>query len=80
MHTDNIEQVIDDTFEPTIDVEVSDEGSVWTFVFLTTAAREWCTEHVAAEGWQWLGKALVVDWRFAERLIDGLRDDGLRVG
>ena len=40
-----------------------DHGSVVGFTPLTDEAREWMDEHVAAEGWQWMGKTLMVDQR-----------------
>ena len=53
--------------------------SVLTFTPLTAEAHDWIDEHVASEGWQWLGGKLCVEHRCAGQLIEGAANDGLRV-
>ncbi len=63
--------------KPTIDVEVSNEGSVVLFTPLTEDARAWIDENVQSESWQWLGASLAVDHRFAMDLLNGMAGAGL---
>lgn len=46
-------------------MKVARDGSMVTFLPESGAERAWFDEYVAAEPWQWLGSALVVDIRFA---------------
>jgi hypothetical protein len=61
------------------DFHVRNGGTVFAFTPLTTAASEWIEENVQAESWQWLGRSLVVDHRYAEPLIRGILDSGLSI-
>jgi len=61
-----------------IDVQVSNEGSLFLFTPLTTAAREWINENVTGET-TWFGNALVVEHRYAGDLAQGMAGDGLEV-
>lgn len=62
------------------DVEVRNEGSIVAFDLRSQAAKEWVWENVESEGWQWMGAhTLCVDWRYAEPLVDALRNAGLEV-
>lgn len=62
-----------------IDVVVTPNGSVVGFRLITPAAHEWVEENVQSEPYQWLGGSLVVDWRFAASLRDGMEAAGLLV-
>ena len=67
------------TSPPTPDFDVTFHGSVVSFALLTPAARTWINDNVQLEPWQWLGDAtFVVDHRFAQPLIDGIRGAGLQ--
>lgn len=61
------------------DVLVDDHGTVFMFTPITRLAHEWVVEHLALDGWQWLGASFAVDHRFARPLADGMAADGLRV-
>ena len=63
----------------TIDVCVTNKGTVFTFDLLTGAAREWVDENVETETWQWLGCTLAVDPRRAEGLTGCMIEAGLEV-
>ncbi len=62
-----------------IDVRVSNEG-IFMFEPVTEAAKDWVTEHVELDSWQWLGNRFAVaDQRMAEYLTEGMINDGLIV-
>jgi hypothetical protein len=61
------------------DVVVRNHGTVVLFELRSPAAREWVDENVQTEPWQWLGRSLGVDHRFAGQLTDGMIDAGLEV-
>lgn len=46
---------------------------------VSNAAKEWVSEHVQLEDWQWFGGAFSVEPRYASDLIEGIRGDGLTV-
>jgi hypothetical protein len=58
----------------TPDVLVRNEGTVFVFCPLTSAAKEWIDENVESEAYQWFGNALVVEHRFAWGLGRGMKD------
>lgn len=62
-----------------MDVAISDEGTIVLFKPLTEAAREWISDHVQSESWQWLAGRLAVEHRYASVLIEAMRGDGLTV-
>lgn len=59
--------------EVSVDVEVANHGSLFTFELLTDDAREWWSELI-----EWHG-AKVVEPRYAYDLAHGMLDDGLVV-
>jgi len=61
------------------DVQVTNCGSVWQFTPMNEGALSWIGENVQAEGWQWLGDSLVVDWRYGMGLVELMRNAGLLV-
>lgn len=61
------------------DLEVVDNGSIWSFLPLSGRAHAWIAENVDAEPWQWLGGALAVDARMAFDLACGMGEGGLRL-
>jgi hypothetical protein len=63
----------------TADIQVSGGGSVYLFTPLTEAGHAALTEQVASEPWQWLGRSLAVEHRFAGDLTAALQADGLVV-
>lgn len=52
-------------------------GSVYMVTSLTPAAKAWVEEHVALEGWQWMGPSFAVEPRYLETLRFGAESDGL---
>lgn len=58
---------------------VVNEGSVVMFRPQGPLDRQWLSDNVQAEPWQWVGTALVVDHRFAGALIEGMEGDGVEV-
>jgi len=61
-----------------VDLRVRDEGTVVQFIPETDAGRAFL-EELASEGWQWLGKSLVVEHRSAGDVVRGAQENGLRV-
>lgn len=62
----------------TPDVEVSNQGSLILVRPLTDAADEWIGQRVQEDATWWYG-SLVVEHRYADALIEGMRADGLVV-
>lgn len=60
------------------DFSISNHGSISLLQPLTKRARSWIAERVADEP-QWFGGALVVEWRYAEPLVEALARDGMEV-
>lgn len=64
-----------------MDIRVVNEGSVVSFIPQTDAGQNWIDENlVDVEGWQKLGKAVVVETRLAGHIIEGMANDGLDLG
>lgn len=61
------------------DVAVSNEGTVVVIEPLTDAAQAWIEANVYAEAYQWMGRALVVDHRYAPAIVAAMQEDGLVV-
>ncbi len=59
------------------DVLVVKHGSIFRFVLLTDAARQWVEENVTDEHTM-MGNALIVEHRYARDLADGMMKDGLK--
>jgi hypothetical protein len=64
--------------DPPLDARVENHGSLYLVRLLTPAAEEWVDEHVNDEA-QFFGKALVVEPRYVENLVEGMRGDGLNL-
>ena len=58
---------------------IDNQGSVVIFEPEGNLEMEWVMLNVDCEPWQWQGGGLVVDWRMAEDLEDGIRDAGFVV-
>lgn len=63
---------------PVVDVRVENHGSVLLFQLLTDEAKAFVEAYVQHER-MYFGKALVVEPRYAEVLVEGMRNDGLVV-
>lgn len=59
-----------------VDCEVSNHGSIFTFLPITQAAKDWLAEFVSGEC-TWFGPALAVEHRYAYNLAEGMKADGL---
>jgi len=62
-----------------VDVEVINHGSVIALRPMTPAGNDWIDSNLCLESWQWFGGCAVIDPRYAEAILDGMADDGLRV-
>lgn len=61
---------------PVPDVLVANCGTMWTFCPMTQSAKDWFNDNVSSESYQWLGKVLCVESRFAMSLLGGIMDAG----
>ena len=59
-----------------LDFRVQSHGSVWTFVPLTEAAKDFTATAIEVQSWQWLGTAFGVDQRVANDLAMALEEEG----
>lgn len=66
------------TEDTTVDVEITNHGSIFLFQPLTDSAREWIEENVSEDA-QWFGGALAVEHGYAADLAIGMQGDGLVV-
>jgi hypothetical protein len=58
------------------DFRITYHGTITLLEPLTDACREWITENVSVEGWQWFGRALAVEPRYLNYLVEVLQDEG----
>ena len=61
-----------------VDVRILAGGSVFLFVLLTDAAREWVERRVSQDRLMFRG-GLAVEHRYVAPLAAGMQDDGLRI-
>jgi hypothetical protein len=61
----------------TPDVLVHNEGTVFLFNPLSARAKKWIEKNVETESYQWFGTTLVVEYKFAWGLAEGMKDAGL---
>jgi len=62
-----------------MDLLIQNEGSIVVITPLTSSAKAWIDDNCELESWQWLGASLAIDWRFAEDIINGMKDAGFNV-
>jgi len=60
------------------DVRLHNEGSIVLFELISEPAKVWVSEKVSDDA-QWFGHQLVVEHRYAEDIVNGMREDGLEV-
>ena len=60
------------------DVIVTNEGTIVLLRPETDAAKEWFADHIDRNA-MGFGPSLVVEWRYADDIIDGMKRDGLEV-
>jgi hypothetical protein len=63
---------------PRPDAEVRNEGTIFLVTPRTEAAEDWIEEHTPPDT-TWFGPSLVVEHRYVEDLVEGMRADGLVV-
>ena len=63
---------------PEIDVQIHHEGSIILLEPKTESAQEWIDENLPEDVMYWT-RSVVVEWRYAEDIVAGIRDDGLEV-
>lgn len=62
------------------DVTVINCGSIVQFMATTNEGLAWLRDNTDSEGWQWMGRCLCVDHRYAGDLAHGLAEAGLLGG
>lgn len=63
-----------------MDYRFENHGTIVLVQSLNDAAYEHLTANADTESWQWMGRSLAVDHRYAMDLAQHLRDDGFTVG
>jgi hypothetical protein len=62
---------------PRADFELECHGSIWLLTAVTVAAQDWTAVHIPdAQMW---GASFVVEHRFVDDIVEGIRVDGLTV-
>ena len=57
-------------------MRIDDQGTIVVLYPETEDESDWLTENTNAEPWQFLGRGLAIDYRFAEDVITGLINAG----
>lgn len=60
------------------DANVVNHGSIVVIVGVSAAGKCWLEEHLDQEGQRW-GEGYVVEPRYVQDIVDGMRDEGLDV-
>ena len=60
------------------DFEVSNHGTIFIFMPLTSAAREWAAEFLPEDAQSWAG-GTVIEHRYISDVVTGAQRDGLVV-
>jgi len=58
------------------DFKISVQGSIWLFEPVTETAKEFTSNELSVQGWQWMGKAFGVDARIGNNLVSSLEEEG----
>ena len=61
------------------DFQIADHGTVISIRPLNEAARQWLSENVVFEPWQWVEGALCVEARFARDLVIEITEAGFEM-
>lgn len=64
---------------PKYDVLFEDHGTIALLTPQTDAGREWIETRLDTEPWQWLGRSLTIESRYAIEIMEGMEVDGLYV-
>ncbi|HTY74946.1 MAG TPA: hypothetical protein VMD05_05195, partial [Candidatus Nanoarchaeia archaeon] len=62
----------------TPDFVVKNEGSIFILRPVSTAAKDWANEHIPEDATHF-GGGIVVEHRYIQDIIDGIKGDGLTV-
>jgi hypothetical protein len=62
-----------------VDVDIYDNSSIMSFAPLTQTAKDWVSENLQLESWQWLSGMFNLESRYADSIIQGMINDGLEV-
>jgi hypothetical protein len=62
-----------------IDVSVENHGSIVVLRPLSSAAKEWMKEYVDQTGFQPYRDSVIVEPRYADAILDGMKEQGLHV-
>lgn len=73
-----IQLISKETGRTRADVVIAPEGSIHLFYLFRRRAERWVADHIPSEAHRF-GGALVVEWRFAGGVANGMVGDGLRV-
>lgn len=60
------------------DFSFQDEGTITLLTPLTDEAQQWIDEHIAADH-QTFGNSVVIEHRYAQDILEGIKSDGLTV-
>ncbi len=63
-----------------MDVQVSNHGSIYVLTPITDVAREWIDEYIPEDAMRWGKDGVVVEPRYVDLVIAGMREAGLVVG
>jgi len=63
--------------KPVADFSLFQDSSIVVITPLSRAAKDWISENVEAESWQWLGRGLAIDQRYAGDIVSGMCEAGL---
>lgn len=58
-------------------MQVTDHGSIVSFQPANEQEYSWMQDNLQTESWQWLGRNLNVDHRFADDIIALMQEEGL---
>lgn len=67
------------TTDDLIDVQITNNGSIFSFRLMTQAAKDWVEENVQTESYQFMGSTLHVEHRYARDLAAGMQEAGLEI-
>jgi hypothetical protein len=65
--------------ERATDFVVRSQGTTWVLRPMNRRASRWLDNNAESEPWQWVGRALVVEWRFGRDLLTAISNDGLTI-
>lgn len=65
---------------PSVDFTIRDEGSILLLTPHTEPARDWINEHIGRDnGYQPYFPTIVIERRYVEPILGGIRESGLEV-